>query len=104
MYNKIETDQYYDNIYNQLKTIAEKFEIAYIPLNTLKMVLKDNRINKAKQSHLSAFKAINKLNDTLYQTCEKYCLNSAFGSKIPLYILKNYIDIIKISIYTGINE
>ena len=84
----------FENIYNKIKLISSEFKINYTYLNTIKMVIDENKINDNSEVAISVNKTMNKL----YETCEKYSKKANDKRKVHLFVFREFIDIIQMNI------
>lgn len=92
-----------DLIYSKLEATAKDFEINYVYLNTLKLILKDSKL-PIKNNEIRAFTVnYNKTLEKLYKVCEKQSKLTNDSNKIHLIFVKQFIDIIKQNIITQFN-
>lgn len=87
--------QSYENIYIQIKKISDEWDINYTYLNTLKMVIEDNKIKKVDGSIVKFAREYNKTLDKLYEVSEKHAKQANNKNKLHLFVLRNFVDIIK---------
>lgn len=92
---EINLKKVFDNIYDDIETISESFKINHTYLNTLKMVIDEYRLKKISGSLVKFGKEYNKLLDSLYDSCKKHSEQANGKNKVHLFVLKDFINIIK---------
>ena len=85
----------FEDIYNHIANISKEFGINYTYLNTIRMVLDEGKLKKVDGSIVKFAKSYNKTLDELYLACEKSSKQMNDKNKVHLFVVKQYIDIIK---------
>jgi hypothetical protein len=84
----------FDKLYKTAKEVTVAYNSKYIPLNALFELIKKSKMKQSKD--LGEFpKAYNKTLDLLYTTCKGYCERNDLNSRVPMIVLKTYIDTLK---------
>ena len=87
----------FDKIYSSAEVISEEYSHGIsIPLITLKEILDRAKLKKVDRKIRKFSKEYNKMIDVLYSSCEK--VSSKLAGKVPLNILKQYIEVLKTSL------
>jgi len=91
--NKLIKDSY-EKIFKTANSVTKAYNCEYIPLNTLKMLLDSSKL-KTKTVTDEFTENYNHTILLLYACCETHCRQHGLSDRVPMVILRLFIDSLK---------